>query len=103
MRRTMSHPWGHIVVPPARLIVRSTISMRFIVAGIMHETHTFSAEPTTIETLQIFRGEELLRFAGTNHSVGGTIDQCLALGIEILPAYFAVGVSTSTPSRSTFD
>jgi len=77
--------------------------MRFIVAGIMHETHTFSAEPTTIETLDILRGEELLRFAGTNHSVGGTIDQCRALGIDILPAYFAAGVSTGVPSRATFD
>jgi microcystin degradation protein MlrC len=77
--------------------------MRLIVAGIMHETHTFSVEPTTIETMDIYRGEELLRFAGTNHSVGGTIDRCRRLGIEVLPAYFAAGVSTGTPSRMTFD
>ncbi|CAN5804549.1 M81 family metallopeptidase [soil metagenome] len=77
--------------------------MRFVVGGIMHETHTFSVEPTTIETLDIYRGEELLRFAGTNHSVGGAIDQCCSMGIEPLPAYFAVGVSTGTSSRATFD
>lgn len=77
--------------------------MRFIIAGIMHETHTFSVELTTVETLEIRRGPDLLRFAGTNHSLGGTIDQCRALGIEILPAYFASGVSTGTPSRQTFE
>ena len=38
--------------------------MRLITGGIMHETHTFSAEPTTLETLGVARGEELHAFAG---------------------------------------
>ena len=38
--------------------------MRLIAGGIMHETHTFSAEPTTLESLNVVaRGEELLAFA----------------------------------------
>ncbi len=77
--------------------------MRIIVAGIMHETHTFSSEPTTIETLEVYRGEELLRFAGTNHSLGGTLDECRDRGIDAVPTFFASGVSTGTPSRSTFE
>ena len=48
------------------------VPMRLIAGGIMHETHTFSAEPTTLESLSVVaRGEELLAFAGRNHSLGG--------------------------------
>ena len=46
--------------------------MRLIAGGIMHETHTFSTEPTTLESLSmVARGDELLAFAGRNHSLGG--------------------------------
>jgi microcystin degradation protein MlrC len=78
--------------------------MRLIVGGIMHETHTFSAEPTTLESLSVVaRGEELLAFAGVNHSLGGVIDGCRELGIELAPTFFADGISTGTPDRQTFE
>jgi microcystin degradation protein MlrC len=78
--------------------------MRLIVGGIMHETHTFSAEPTTVESLQVvIRGEELFAYAGVNHSLGGTIDACRERGIEIAPTFFADGTSTGTPDRATFE
>ncbi len=77
--------------------------MRLITGGIMHETHTFSAEPTTLETLPIFRGEELWAYAGTNHSLGGVIDACREREIELVPTLFVDGVSTGTPSRDTFE
>jgi microcystin degradation protein MlrC len=78
--------------------------MRLIVGGIMHETHTFSAEPTTLDTLSVVaRGEELLAFAGRNHSLGGVIDACRERGIELAPAFFADGVSTGVPDRQTFE
>jgi microcystin degradation protein MlrC len=78
--------------------------MRLITGGIMHETHTFSAEPTTIESLSVVaRGEELLAFAGVNHSLGGVIDGCRELGIELIPTFFADGTSTGTPDRQTFE
>ncbi|MCC6313406.1 MAG: M81 family metallopeptidase [Thermomicrobiales bacterium] len=77
--------------------------MRFIVGGIMHETHTFSSEPTTTSTLPTFRGDELLRYAGVNHSLGGTLDACRDLGIAVAPTFFADGVSTGTPDRATFE
>src|SRR5829696_7905747 len=77
--------------------------MRLITGGIMHETHTFSAEPTPIENLSVVaRGEELLAFAGRNHSLGGVIDACREQGIELAPAFFADGVSTGVPDRQTF-
>src|ERR671910_1920092 len=78
--------------------------MRLIAGGIMHETHTFSAEPTTLESLSVVaRGEELLAFAGRNHSLGGVIDACRERGIELAPAFFADGVSTGIPDRQTFE
>ena len=78
--------------------------MRLITGGIMHETHTFSAEPTTLESLSVVaRGEELLVFAGRNHSLGGVIDGCREHGIELAPAFFADGVSTGVPDRQTFE
>jgi microcystin degradation protein MlrC len=78
--------------------------MRLIVGGIMHETHTFSSEPTTIDTLQtVALGEELLAFAGVNHSLGGVIDACRERGIDLAPTFFADGVSTGVPSRQTFE
>jgi microcystin degradation protein MlrC len=78
--------------------------MRLITGGIMHETHTFSAEPTTLESLSVVaRGEELLAFAGRNHSLGGVIDACRERGIELAPAFFADGVSTGVPDRRTFE
>ncbi|MER3439648.1 MAG: hypothetical protein C4346_19790, partial [Chloroflexota bacterium] len=67
--------------------------MRLIVGGIMHETHTFSAEPTTLQTLPTFRGEELWAYAGTNHSLGGVIAACRERGIVLIPTLFVDGVS----------
>lgn len=78
--------------------------MRLIVGGIMHETHTFSAEPTTLETLSVVaRGDELLAYAGVNHSLGGAIDRCRELGIDLAPTFFADSPSTGTPDRETFE
>src|ERR687890_994462 len=78
--------------------------MRLITGGIMHETHTFSAEPTTLESLSVIAcGDELLAFAGRNHSLGGVVDACREHGIELAPAFFADGVSTGVPDRQTFE
>jgi microcystin degradation protein MlrC len=77
--------------------------MRVITGGIMHETHTFSVEPTTIESFQIRRGAPILTLAGTNCSMGGVIDGAQALGIELVPTLLTNCVSTGTASRETFE
>jgi microcystin degradation protein MlrC len=75
-----------------------------IVGGIMHETHTFSAEPTRLDTLEVVaRGEELLAYRGRNHSLGGAIDGCDEQGIDLVPTFFADGTSTGVPDRATFE
>lgn len=77
--------------------------MRLITGGIAHETHSFSAEPTTVETFDVARGDELLEFAGTNHSVGGVVDACRDLGIDLAPTMYAGDMSTGVPDRHTFE
>jgi microcystin degradation protein MlrC len=77
--------------------------MKFITGGIMHETHTFSVEPTTVDMLPIVRGEECRRYAGANHSLGGVIDACRDRGIELSPTMLVDCVSTGTPDRATFE
>ncbi len=77
--------------------------MRLITGGIMHETHTFSVEPTTVESFGIERGDAILHFAGTNSSMGGVVDAAQALGIDLVPTLLTNCVSTGTPSRETFE
>src|SRR3712207_57865 len=77
--------------------------MRLITGGIMHETHTFSTEPTTADSFATVRGEGCLAYAGTNHSLGGVVDACAAHGIELTPTVLFDGVATGTPDRATFE
>lgn len=77
--------------------------MRFITGGIMHETHTFSVEPTTADSFPQYRGEECLVYAGTNHSLGGVIDGCRELEIDLVPTLFCDAFSTGTVTRDGFE
>ena len=79
--------------------------MRLITGGIMHETHTFSAEPTTLASFDVVaRGEELLAFAGTQ-PLARRGDRRLPgarhrAGADLLRRH---GVSTGVPDRQTFE
>ncbi len=77
--------------------------MRLITGGIMHETHTFSAEPTPEAVWVITRGEECWRYAGTNHSLGGTIDGSRAHGVELVPTFFAHATASGPVDADTFE
>src|SRR5918999_349996 len=69
----------------------------------MHETHTFAEEPTPLAAFTTARGEECWAYAGTNHSLGGVIDECRARGIDLVPTFYANALSSGTPDRSTFE
>ena len=77
--------------------------MRIMVGGIMHETHTFSAEETTANSFVTSRGQEILRYAGMNHSMGGVLDEAIRRGMEVRPTFFADAVSSGPVSREIFD
>jgi microcystin degradation protein MlrC len=76
--------------------------MRVITGGIMHETHTFSAESTPESVWDIARGEECWRYAGTNHSLGGTIDGSRAHGVDLIPTFFAHATASGPVDADTF-
>ena len=62
--------------------------MHLIAGGIMHETHTFSVEATPLEAFTIVRGDDCNQYGGTNHSLGGVIDACAELGVDLSHTFF---------------
>lgn len=77
--------------------------MHLVAGGIMHETHTFSVEPTTVDTFTIHRGDECAQFAGANHSMGGVVDACAELGVRLSHTYLAQATSTKPVSGDVFE
>lgn len=77
--------------------------MRLISGGIMHETHTFSAEDAPESIWGIARGDECWEYAGSNHSLGGTIDGARAHDVELIPTFFAHATATGAVDRETFE
>lgn len=77
--------------------------MRFITGGIMHETHTFSAVITTEADYGTRRGDEVLVYAGTNHSTGGVIDECRNRWIELVHTLQTKTVTSGPPDQATFE
>lgn len=77
--------------------------MRLITGGIMHETHTFSTVITSEDDYGTRRGDEVLIYAGTNHSAGGVIDECRARGIELVHTLQTKTVTSGPPNRATFE
>jgi len=77
--------------------------VHLIAGGIMHETHTFSAEPTPLEAFAVFRGEECASFAGTNHSMGGVVDASAQLGVQLSHTILTQATSTAPVSSDLFE
>ena len=62
--------------------------MRIAFGGYEHETNNFSTIPVTGEGLDrlLKRGQDLITtFTGVRSMVGGILDQCAELGIEVVP------------------
>ena len=81
--------------------------MRIAIGGVMHETNTFSNVPTTAESFKIWEwdtGEEILkRHAGVQDYLGGMIDKCRQLGIEIVPTFSAFAGPSGVIARETYE
>lgn len=77
--------------------------VHLIAGGIMHETHTFSAEPTLLESFTLSRGDDCASFANTNHSMGGVVDACRDLGIQLSFSSLRGRKSTSPVTTDVFD
>ena len=67
------------------------------IGGILHETHTFMEQPTTLadfEAGSLYRGDQLLaEMGGTRSGIGGMIDASATdLGWQLLPTLYATAM-----------
>jgi microcystin degradation protein MlrC len=80
--------------------------MRVAIGGIVHETHTFSNVPATLESFRarhFLLGEDLFTFAGTKTSLGGVIKAAQEEGLELIPTLYAAATPSGLVMRQAFD
>ncbi|MDR7522600.1 MAG: M81 family metallopeptidase [Armatimonadota bacterium] len=80
--------------------------MRVAVGGIMQETNTFCALPTTLQDFApyILRGDAVVSaFEGTRTPVGGFLDAARTEGFTTLPIFFARAVSSGLTEAHVFE
>jgi len=65
--------------------------LKIAIAGLLHETHTFLPHKTTIDDLQIYKGEDMYTHRKRNTSMGGIINACEAKGVTLEPVMIASG------------
>lgn len=81
-------------------------SPRIAIGGILHETHTFMEQPTTLadfEAGSLCRGQDLLReMAGTRSGIGGMIEAASARGWRLLPTLYATAMPAGTVTAHAY-
>ncbi len=79
--------------------------MRIAVGGIVHETNTYAVQSfgmTALDSFDVKRGEELLRFDATRTYVGGMIEACRSGGHEMVPVLHAMAQPSGTIEAETY-
>ncbi len=76
---------------------------RVFLAGIFHETHSFSGQPTGIEGFVIHRGRQLLDRAGDASQVDGFLTVAKREGWEIVPSVTYTGGASGTVDHAVFE
>ena len=70
------------------------------IGGILHETHTFMEQPTTLADFEegsLYRGGDLLReMDGTRSGIGGMIEAASGRGWQLLPTIYATAMPAGT-------
>src|SRR3984957_127654 len=75
-----------IRVPRANLTRRGATMTRIFLAGIFHETHSFTDDVTGIDRFMIHRGQALLDRIGDGSQVDGFLTTAKREGWEVIPA-----------------
>ena len=74
----------------------NTATPRIAIGGILHETHTFMEQPTTLadfETQSLHIGDELISaMRGTRSGIGGILDRAADEGWQLLPTLYAAAM-----------
>lgn len=83
------------------------MNMRIAIGGVMHETNTFSNVKTTVE---LFKGWEwdlndeiMARHEGVQDYLGGMIDKCKQLGLEIVPTFSTFTGPSGIITKETYE
>ncbi len=81
-------------------------SPRIAIGGILHETHTFMEQPTTLadfEAGSLCRGEDVLReMGGTRSGIGGMIEAASVRGWRLLPTLYATAMPAGTVAGDAY-
>jgi microcystin degradation protein MlrC len=71
-------------------------SVRLLVGGLAHETHTFAATPTRVADFRAYEWAEgagiVSAYQGTRTSLGGILDGAAALGATVVPTFHAFAI-----------
>src|ERR1700736_4824486 len=71
-----------------------------VAAGIMHESNSFSSEPTRFDDFQ-FRAPE--KWHANNDEVAGFLDGAASNSFELIPAMYAVATPAGPVAREAFE
>ena len=77
--------------------------MRIALAGINHETNTYCRGLTEAKDFHQLRGERIFRARGTETSLGGALQTCTELGIEVVPILFCDAQPSATIARAAYE
>ena len=76
---------------------------RVFIAGIFHETHSFSGDTTGLEGFTIHRGKEITDRAGDASQVDGFLSVANREGWEVVPSVIYTGGASGTVDHAVFE
>lgn len=80
---------------------------RVLIAGVWHETNTFSPIATDLAAFRAYQWAEgadlAARYAGTNTEIGGMLEGTARAGLEVVPGLFAGAIPSGTVTRAAFE
>ena len=106
----IAHITQHVHQPNPEILIRDVMSELsqpvIAIGGILHETHTFMEQPTTLadfEAGSLYRGDQLLaEMGGTRSGIGGMIDRATDLGWQLLPTLYATAMPAGTVTEEAY-
>jgi microcystin degradation protein MlrC len=76
---------------------------RVFLAGIFHETHSFSGDTTGLESFVIHRGQDILERRGDASQVDGFLSVAEREGWEVVPSAIYTGGASGTVDHAVFE
>lgn len=83
------------------------MAARILIAGLWHETNTFSPIATDLAAFRAYQWAEgadlAARYTGTNTEIGGMLQGAADAGFQVVPGLFAGAIPSGTVTRPAFD